>query len=137
MIDYRDSLEGIKPEHLVGFFEGWPNPPSPKTHLRLLEQSDEFVVALDPSSGSVVGFVTAITDRVLSAYIPLLEVVTTYRGRGIGRELVARLLEKLGPLYMIDLMCDPELETFYRRLGFQSSHGMIIRRRDAQAGAKA
>lgn len=136
MIDYRDSLEGIRPEHLVGFFEGWPDPPSPETHLRLLEESDEFVIALDAPSGKVVGFVTAITDRVLSAYIPLLEVLPAYRGGGVGRELVVRILEKLSRIYMVDLMCDPELEAFYSPLGFRPSHGMVMRHRDAQAGTR-
>ena len=35
------TTEGISPEQLKGFFDGWPNPPSPETHLRLLKNSDE------------------------------------------------------------------------------------------------
>ena len=33
-------------------------------------------------AGRVVGFVTAISDGVLSAYIPLLEVLPEYQGAG-------------------------------------------------------
>ena len=43
----------------------------------------DFVVAQVPSA-QVVGFVTATSDGVLSAYIPFLEVVPAYRSRGIG-----------------------------------------------------
>ena len=39
-------------------------------------------------SGQVVGFITAISDGVLSAYIPLLEVLPGWRSQGIGGELV-------------------------------------------------
>jgi len=84
MIRYVYTSEGITPEQLQEFFEGWPDPPSPETHLRLLTNSDEVVLAVDDDSGAVVGFITAISDRVLSAYIPFLEVLPEYRGRGIG-----------------------------------------------------
>jgi len=41
MIDYLYGSEGLMPEQIQGFFEGWPDPPSPETHLRLLANSDE------------------------------------------------------------------------------------------------
>ena len=117
MIVYTDSLDGITPERLPGFFVGWPNPPSPATHRRILAGSDHRVLALDGADGPVVGFVTAISDGVLSAYVPLLEVVPDYQGRGIGKELTRRLLAQLDGLYMVDLSCDAELVPFYEALG--------------------
>jgi len=69
---------------------------------------------------------------VLSAYIPLLEVLPEWQGRGIGTELMRRLLDRLRGLYMVDLCCDAELEPFYRRLGLQVwERGMGIRDRSA------
>ena len=50
MIWYTSSTEGIAPEDLVGFFVGWPNPPTPETHLRLLRGSDEIILARDGES---------------------------------------------------------------------------------------
>jgi ribosomal protein S18 acetylase RimI-like enzyme len=136
MIHYTDSLDGIQASQLRGFFVDWPNPPTPETHLRLLTASDSIALAIDEASDAVVGFVTALTDGVLSAYIPLLEVLPAYQGRGIGQTLVRRVLEQLGDLYMIDLMCDPDLETFYARFGMQQAFGMVIRNYDNQAGTK-
>ena len=71
MITYVDSAEGISPAQLEGgFFAGWPSPPSPTAHLNILLNSDAIVLALH--EGRVVGFITAITDRVSCAYIPHL-----------------------------------------------------------------
>jgi ribosomal protein S18 acetylase RimI-like enzyme len=134
MIRYADAADGITPEHLIGFFVGWPNPPSPATHLRLLEGSDAIVLAIDDASGNVVGFVTAISDGVLAAYVPLLEVLPAYQGHGIGSELVRRLLARLRDLYMIDLLCDPDMQPFYSRLDMKPASGMLIRNHDRQSG---
>lgn len=134
MIRYSDSPDGVTPDVLRGFFVGWPSPPDPKTHLEILRGSSEVVLAIDDGSGAVVGFITAISDGVLSAYIPLLEVLPDHRGRGIGRELVRRMLEKFEEYYMVDLLCDPETAGFYETLGMKRAHAMAIRRYDRQSG---
>ncbi len=134
MITYTDSLEGITVERLRGFFVGWTHPPTPEVHLRLLENSAHVVLALDDKTQQVVGFINAVSDNVLSAYIPLLEVLPEYQGRGIGSELVRRMLAKLSSLYMVDLICDKDLEAFYARFGMTAGFGMIIRNFDKQSG---
>jgi ribosomal protein S18 acetylase RimI-like enzyme len=136
MIHYRDSLEGITADKLRGFFVGWLNPPSPETHLQILRRSDAIVLAIDDDEERVVGFITAISDGILSAYIPLLEVLPEYRGRGIGTELVRRMLRKLEGLYMVDLCTKEDLAPFYERLGFRAMVGMAIRRPEYQEGIK-
>jgi ribosomal protein S18 acetylase RimI-like enzyme len=131
---YQEDLSGVAAGDLTGFFEGWPNPPSPATHLRLLAGSDAVVLARDAASGRVLGFITALTDGVLCAYIPLLEVLPAHRGRGIGSELTRRMLARLRDCYMIDLLCDPELQPFYARLGLRPAAGMMARNYARQAG---
>jgi ribosomal protein S18 acetylase RimI-like enzyme len=149
MIRYVDSVDGIHLDMLHGFFEGWRRSVSPEDHLELLRRSDHVVLALDDSpnvqtpdtdpapdaaatpdvvADRVVGFITAISDGVLAAYIPLLEVLPDYRGRGIGTELARRLLHRLNGLYMVDVMCDCNVQPFYERLGMLPSTGMVIRR---------
>ncbi len=129
-IRYETSVSDVRLEQLSGFFEGWPVAPSPKRHLALLRGSDHVLLARR-RDGRVVGFVTANGDGVLSASIPLLEVLPAYRGRGIGSELVRRLLDALADLYMVDLSCDAELEPFYRRFGMVALGGMGIRNQAA------
>jgi len=134
MITYRDSLQNISTSNLHGFFVGWPNPPSPETLLRLLKNSNHFVLAEDEETGHIGGFITAISDDVLSAYIPFLEVLPAYQGKGIGRELARRMLKKLSCLYMVDLICDADLQPFYERLGMRKGSGMLLRNLERQSG---
>jgi ribosomal protein S18 acetylase RimI-like enzyme len=128
MIDYTDSLVGIEPRNLDGFFVGWPHPPSPETHLRLLAGSDYVVLALDVETGRVIGYVTALTDGVISGFIPLLEVLPAYQGRGIGQGLMTRILERLSHLPNVDLLCDPDVVPFYEQFDMKPCGGMVLRR---------
>lgn len=136
MIVYAENAEGLIADALRGgFFAGWPHPPTPETHLRLLRGSHHVVLAWDDATTSVVGFVTAISDGVLCAYIPALEVLPVYQGRGIGTELMRRMLRTLRDLYMIDLLCDTDVQPFYERLGMRSAVGMLVRNYDRQSGS--
>ncbi len=133
-IEYRTSTEGLRWEQLDGFFVGWPVRPSAATLLAHLERSYRCVVAVDVNNhDKVVGFATAISDGLLSAFIPLVEVLPGWHERGIGTELLEVLLESLTHLYMVDLACEPELVPFYERLGFTPGTAMIRRDRDALA----
>jgi GNAT superfamily N-acetyltransferase len=132
-IAYRDSPDNLTPDQLRGFFVGWPDPPSPEAHLRILRGSAAVELAIDAASGAVVGFITAISDGISCAYIPHLEVLPAYRGQGIGTVLLERLLARLRHLYMIDLTCDPDVQPFYTRLGMRPSTGMLARNYDRQS----
>jgi ribosomal protein S18 acetylase RimI-like enzyme len=134
MIEYRDTTDGVTAEQLLGFFVGWPNPPSPATHLRILERSYAVILAVNVESQRVVGFITAISDGVLSAFLPLLEVLPSYQDQGIGSELVRRMMAKLSSLYMVDVVCDPNLESFYGRFGLTTRTGMVLRNYQNQSG---
>jgi ribosomal protein S18 acetylase RimI-like enzyme len=127
MITYLERADSLRADQLAGFFVGWPQKPTPERHLDLLRGSYACELALD--GDSAVGFVNAISDGVLSAFIPLLEVLPEYQHRGVGTELVRRLLDRLDGFYMIDLCCDASLEPFYSALGFRVlDRGMGIRR---------
>jgi len=134
MISYTDTVAGITPDRLQGFFVGWPNPPSPETHLEILKSSSNIVLATDDETGNVVGFVNAVSDGVLSAYIPLLEVLPSHQKQGVGTQLMRRMLAKLDGYYMIDLTCDTQVQPFYGALGMNRSTGMMIRDFAHQSG---
>ena len=133
MIRYIDDCSSVRTSQLAGFFEGWPDPPSCEAHLRMLRSSSNVALAISETD-QVVGFATAISDGVLSAYIPFLEVLPSHRSQGVGQELVRRLLNQLRDIYSVNLHCDPDLEGFYQRLGMQPLGGMAVRNYDAQSG---
>jgi GNAT superfamily N-acetyltransferase len=137
MIEYRTKLDDITAADLDGFFVGWPTHPSPATHLRMLRGAWAVALAVDTDAGRVVGFANAVSDGVLSAYIPLLEVLPEWQGQGIGTRLIEVLCEQLDDLYMVDLVCDAELEAFYEPLGFRALTGMAKRNYENQTGRPA
>ena len=132
-IRIQSDLTGIGAEQVGGFDEGWPNPPTPETFLRLLAGSYRISLAV-AESGEVVGFAQAIGDGVLTAFIPLLEVRPECRGQGLGLRLMEHLLAQLDHLYAVDLSCDDALFPFYEKLGFVRGGGMIRRNYRRQNG---
>ena len=135
-IRYMDDLAGIVAADLAGFWEGWPVRPSAERHLAALRGSEHAILAVDDEARRVVGFVSVVGDRELATFIPFLEVLPAYRGRGIGTELVRRALERTSDRYSVDLVCDEDLVAFYERLGFGRLAAMAIRRPGALAEAR-
>ena len=129
MISYNTDVSDLTETDLTGFFVGWPTPPSPAQHLAVLRGSYRVVVAR--SQGSVVGFVNMISDGVLTAFIPWLEVLPEFQGQGIGTELMRRIVAETGHFYSVDLVCDESLRPYYERLGMITLTGMGLRNRDA------
>lgn len=135
-LTYKTSADGLTTDQLTGdFFEGWLEPPSPETLLRILQSSEHVVIAV--RDDEVIGFVTAISDGVLSAFITLLEVVPGEQDKGIGHSLINQILDDIGQIYMIDLVCDANLSRFYAELGFAAATGMSRRDYAVQSGRPA
>ncbi len=136
MIIYKNNIENIFPEMVTGFFSpgGWKEYPSPEKFLKILENSQHKILAVDDERNIVAGFINAVSDKILSAYIPLLEVLPEYQNKGIGSELVKRMMNELKDYYMIDLVCDDKLESFYSRFGMRKYTSMIKRNYGKQKG---
>ena len=132
MIEYTNNLEHIDETMLYGFFVGWYDHPSESGLLKILKGSFKIWLALDTENHKVVGFITAISDGVLSSYIPLFEVLPHYQHRGIGKKLFSLMKESLKDMYMIDVMHDEELSSFYARQGMGKAIGSIIRNYERQ-----
>ena len=132
MIEYSSSIDNLELDDLRGFFVGWPNPPSEETFLKLLKSSFKVIIAKEDNK--VIGFITSISDGVLSAYIPFLEVLPSFQGKGIGKELVSIMKNELKNIYMIDLLCDEGLIPYYEKQGMMKATGMLIRNYDKQNG---
>lgn len=135
-LEYRTTAEGLTPDQLEGgFFDGWLDPPSPDTLLRILDASDHRVIAV--RNEQVIGFVSALSDGVLSAFMTLLEVLPQHHDKGMGHSLINQMMSQIGDLYMVDLVCDANLSRFYAELGFATTTGMSRRDYAMQSGRPA
>ena len=132
MIQYEKNGE-IDVSELGAFFQGWKSPPSGETRAGLLGGSDLIVTARD--SGRLVGFVTAITDGAMHAFISLAEVLEGYQGKGVGSAMMEIAVDHFRGLYDIVLITDADKDHFYRKFGFSNIYGMHVR--DFTYGEKA
>jgi len=130
VIRYSEDVADVDESMLHGFFVGWPQVPSSSQHLAVLRGSFRVVLAIDDSAGQLAGFVNMISDGVLTAFIPWLEVLPEYQGQGIGSELMRRILDS-NRLYSIDLVCDEPLLAYYARFGMVPIPGAGLRRPSA------
>ena len=62
----------------------------PSKFEKMLEHTSRAVVAVEGSR--VVGFARAVCDEASNGYISMVAVAESWRGRGVGRELVRRLV---------------------------------------------
>lgn len=127
MITYQDTLEGVNPSQLEGFFIDWPKPLTGCRFYEVLSGSQNIWIARD--GDQVVGFINSVGDGGFSAFIPLLEVRPQYQGRGIGSELVRRMMDTLSDHYSVDLVCETDLIPFYERAGLTKLTAMSSRNR--------
>ncbi len=109
-------------EQIISLYrlEGWwdDSPDNPDLVARIVAGSHCFMVVID--GDEVIGMGRAISDRASDAYIQDVTVKTAYRGRGIGTQIIARLIDRLhrDGLYWIGLIAERNSHPFYERLGF-------------------
>lgn len=95
----------------------------------LVAGSFRFLVATDGDETVAMG--RAISDGASDAYVQDVVVRPSHRGRGIGREVIARLtaaLEEAG-VGWIGLVAEPGTTAFYERLGYRVLPGYVAMRR--------
>lgn len=117
-----------RPVDHAEFFVGWPVKPSYELVMKHFEASHPLFLLNENSD--VVGFISALTDHALYAFIALLEVRKSEQGKDYGKFLVAEMLKSLAGIYAIDLVCDADVESFYRPFGFTKQIAMSQRNRE-------
>lgn len=99
------------------------------TLARSIAGSRWVVTAWD--TGVLVGFARAISDGVTTAYVTDVVVAPTHRRRGIATGLMHAMLDGRDSIQFV-LRAEPELQPFYRRLGFDDPDRMLRRPRRGQ-----
>jgi N-acetylglutamate synthase-like GNAT family acetyltransferase len=77
----------------------------------------------------LVGVARALTDFSFCCYLSDLAVDAAYQKAGIGKNLIDRVREAIGPQSMLLLLAAPEAATYYPKVGFQAvQNGWIVQR---------
>ena len=124
MIEYE--VNGvIVLEELEPFFQHWKSPPQMEIKKKLLSGSNLIITVRD--SGRLIGFLTAISDGAMFAFITLIEVLEEYQGKGIGKRIMEFAVSYFKGFYDIVLITDPDKGAFYKKFGFDEIYGMHLK----------
>jgi len=74
----------------------------------------------------LIGFARVLSDGVYRALIDDVVVDESYRGKGIGTEMMKHLLSRLEQVEEIFLRTGKEMVPFYERLGFALNRGAMM-----------
>ncbi len=99
----------------------WSSGTKPDLVRKALENSDGLVLARH--RGPLIGLVNALSDGHLVVYYPHLIVHPDYQGKGVGKALMTRIMERYGDIHQQVLIADDHAEPFYRKLGFILAEG--------------
>ena len=92
----------------------------PERFRRMMEGANLTVVALEAER--VIGFARALFDDASNAYISMVAVASNRQGRGIGRELVTRLMDVRAPRQITWVLRSARASTgFWEKMGFRKS----------------
>lgn len=121
-VDY-EVVTSAPVEEIVELYKagGWwqESPEAREAIPPMIRGSFSFMVARS-IDGRIVGMARVISDGYSDAYIQDVVVLDSYRGRGVGRELVRRLAEicLARKIAWIGLVAEPGTQSLYEDLGF-------------------
>ncbi len=94
---------------------------------RMIEHANLIVTARH--EGRLVGIARALTDFSFCCYLSDLAVDGAYQRSGIGRALIDRVADAIGPEAMLLLLAAPEASEYYPHIGFTKvENGWIVHR---------
>ncbi|MGF1655872.1 MAG: GNAT family N-acetyltransferase [Verrucomicrobiales bacterium] len=117
-IDYSDTPE-LEIESVVALYQanGWSSARKPELLHKALVSSHSLITARH--GARLVGLGNAISDGHLVVYYPRLLVLPDYQGRGIGTEMMRRLVARYEGFHQQTLFADERAQNFYRKCGFE------------------
>ena len=78
------------------------------------------IAVYEEEKQKLIGFVDSVSNGVTDAYIQDLMVHPDFQGKGLGSELMNKMIDylKKAGIYMISVLYDESLKDFYSRFGF-------------------
>jgi GNAT superfamily N-acetyltransferase len=104
---------------------GWSRPVN-EEELREVLEAGPAVGAWDGER--LVGFVRALSDGHLAAYVEDVMVHQDYRRGGVGDLIMSRLLTEIKRSANVSLFCERPVARFYERNGFRAAFYVLMQR---------
>ena len=118
IIEYRETRDLPLADVLALYRANeWSSAEKPELLHRALSASHSLVSAWD--GDKLVGLGNAISDGCLVVYYPHLLVLPEYQRRGIGAQLLRRLVARYAGFHQHMLVADGRALDFYRKCGFE------------------
>ena len=132
---WTDSLEGVDWDELAALYRSAPLGDKRAADLRLVFSNSLFrCFAFE--SGSIVAAGRVLADGLDCAYLCDVAVLPSHQGQGLGKEVIARLVERSKSHSKIFLYAVPGKEPLYAKFGFKRMTTAMAIFED-QAGAQA
>ena len=115
---------------------GWWREQYDPSHIStMIAGSHAVAVAVDSATGATVGMGRLISDGASDAYVQDVIVDPAYRGRGIGRRIVAALLERCRAdgILWVGVVAEPGSVAFWEQAGFGVLGGHVAMRLGGEA----
>jgi GNAT superfamily N-acetyltransferase len=122
-LQYTMSIDHITEENLTALFKAveWESAKFPEQLVEAIKGSHTVITAWD--GNRLVGLANALSDGALTAYFHYVLVDPTYHGKGIGKEMMQRMLKKYSGFQTKVLISYPNVVDFYEKLGFTKEDG--------------
>ena len=114
-ISLNDTIEEIEVIDLYRA-NGWSSAEKPKELMGALRNSHSLITAR--SSEKLIGLGNAISDGYLVVYFPHMLVHPTFQGQGVGKKMMAAMLERYAGFHQKMLTADGKAIEFYKSVGF-------------------
>lgn len=112
------ETRALPPDQILALYRanGWSSAEKPEQLQRSLKNSHRLVSAWEGEH--LIGLGNSISDDVLVVYYPHLLVLPEYQGRGIGREIMRRLMSHYEGFHQQVTLADERAFPFFQKIGF-------------------
>jgi GNAT superfamily N-acetyltransferase len=117
-LEWSQALDGVDWQELSDLYKAAPLGEKPADKLKTVFENSRFRCFVR-EHGKLVGVGRVLADGADCAYICDVALLPSHQGRGLGRAIVARLVELSRGHRKIILYAVPGREDFYRSLGFK------------------
>lgn len=117
-LDWNDTLDGVDWEELSALYRVAPLGEKPAASLKTVFANSRFCCFVRDGR-RMIGVGRALADGVDTSYVCDVAVLPEYQNTGLGKQIVARLVERSRGHKKIILYAVPGKEPFYRKFGFR------------------